>query len=230
MLPEHITTEEVWEAFHHPLLRFIEKRVGDTTSAEDILQEVFLKIHQQIGSLKDIKKLESWIYQITRNAIIDAYRRHKNTMPLDTPEVLELPDALPDDDIVSELFPSIRGMVTSLPAQDRQALILTEYQGLTQKELSERLGISLSGAKSRVQRAREKLKQMLLECCHFELDRRGHVINYQSRCQCCTVDTCCSQTPPLIQVGKEKARPFPTRASTKVKAKGTASTPVPAKQ
>lgn len=208
MLPEHLTTEHIWEAFHHPLLRFIEKRVADSMSAEDILQEVFLKIHQQIESLKDVKKLESWIYQITRNAIIDAYRRNKVILTLDEPEVLELPGELPDDDIVSELFPSIRGMITSLPEQDRQALILTEYRGLTQKELSARLGISVSGAKSRVQRAREKLKQMLLECCHFELDRRGHVINYQSRCQCCTLDTCCSNAPTPIQVSKERVRPF----------------------
>jgi RNA polymerase sigma-70 factor (ECF subfamily) len=69
-------------------------------------------------------------------------------------------------------------------------LVLTEYQGLTQKELGERLGLSFSGAKSRVQRAREKLKQQLLACCHFELDRRGHVINYQPKCQCCSSGTC----------------------------------------
>jgi len=76
-------------------------------------------------------------------------------------------------------------MVKSLPEQDRQALVLTEYQGLTQKEYGERLGLSFSGAKSRVQRAREKLKQMLLECCHFELDRRNHIIDYQPHCRCC---------------------------------------------
>jgi RNA polymerase sigma-70 factor (ECF subfamily) len=81
-------------------------------------------------------------------------------------------------------------MVRNLPEQDRQALILTEYQGLTQKEFGERLGLSFSGAKSRVQRAREKLKQQLLACCHFELDRRGHVVNYQPRCQCCSSGTC----------------------------------------
>ncbi|HLZ55439.1 MAG TPA: sigma factor-like helix-turn-helix DNA-binding protein, partial [Ktedonosporobacter sp.] len=76
------------------------------------------------------------------------------------------------------------------PDQDRQALVLTEYQGLTQKELGERLGLSFSGAKSRVQRAREKLKQELLACCHFELDRRGHILDYQPRCDCCVQASC----------------------------------------
>ena len=133
-----IATEQVWEAFHVPLLQFIRKRVPDASIADDLLQEVFLKVHQQIETLKEVKKLESWVYQITRHASIDYYRSKRSTIALEEPEVLQLPEELPDDDIVSELFPSIRAMVNSLPAQDRQALILTEYQGLTQKELGER--------------------------------------------------------------------------------------------
>ncbi len=185
-----LTTESIWEAFHIPLHGFIRRRVSDEAVAEDLLQEVFLKIHQHGDSLQDIKKLESWIYQITRNAIIDFYRSARLMSSLDTPEVLDLPEELPDDDIVSELLPCVRAMVNNLPEQDRQAIVLTEYQGLTQKEFAERVGLSFSGAKSRVQRAREKLKQQLLACCHFELDRRGHVVNYQSRCQCCSSGTC----------------------------------------
>ncbi len=81
---------------------------------------------------------------------------------------------------------------------DRQALILTEYQGLTQRELAERLGLSFSGAKSRVQRAREKLKQQLLECCHFELDRRNHILDYQPRCHRCETVACCTDEPRVL--------------------------------
>ena len=193
-----LNTEYIWEAFHTPLYGFIRKRVSDEMVAEDLLQEVFLKIHQNGDALQDVKKLESWIYQITRNAIIDFYRSARTMSSLDTPEVLDLPEELPDDDIVSELLPCIQAMVKNLPEQDRQAIILTEYQGLTQKEFGERVGLSFSGAKSRVQRAREKLKQQLLACCHFELDHRGHVINYQSRCQCCSSGPCnLDETPQL---------------------------------
>jgi len=184
------------------LQQFIRTRVEDETTTEDLLQEVFLRIHQQIDTLRDVKKLESWVYQITRNAIIDYYRSKRPTATLDIPEVVALPEALPDDDIVSDLFPSVRAMVGNLPEQDRQALVLTEYQGLTQKELGERLGLSFSGAKSRVQRAREKLKQQLLDCCHFELDRRGHVIDYQPRCQCCGSETGVQGKP------SKEVRPF----------------------
>ncbi len=181
-----ITTEQMWEAFHAPLHQFIRRRVANEAIAEDLLQDVFLKIHQHADSLREVKRLESWIYQITRNIIIDHYRSHRQPMiSLDAREALDFPGELPDDDIVSELLPCVRAMVLALPEQDRQALVLTEYQGLTQKELGERLGLSFSGAKSRAQRARKKLKQQLLACCHFELDRRGHILDYQPRCICC---------------------------------------------
>ena len=184
-------TEQAWEAFHTPLHQFIRRRVADEATAEDLLQEVFLKIHQQQARLRDARCLESWIYQITRNLIIDYYRnRHQHMATLDDVEVLDLPEELPDDDVVGELLPCVRAMVLALPDQDRQALILTQYQGLTQKELGEHLGLSFSGAKSRVQRAREKLKQELLACCHFELDRRGHILDYQPRCECCEQTPC----------------------------------------
>jgi RNA polymerase sigma-70 factor, ECF subfamily len=205
MLP--LLTEHTWERFHTPLFSFIRARVADDVTAEDLLQDAFVKIHQQIETLRDTKKLESWVYQITRNTIIDYYRSKRVTLSLEDPEVLQLPEDLPDDDVVSDLFPAVRAMVNSLSPQDRQALILTEYQGLTQKELSERLGISFSGAKSRVQRARQRLKQQLLACCHFELDTLGHILNYEPHCQCCTEETCCTEKPQetLLQV-----RPFET--------------------
>jgi RNA polymerase sigma-70 factor, ECF subfamily len=180
------TTEQLWESFHTILYRFIRRRVADEATAEDLLQDVFLKIHQYGDSIKEVKCLESWIYQIARHLIIDYYRSHHTTIiTLNTQEVLDLSEELPDDDIVRELLPCVRDMVLALPEQDRQALMLTEYQGLTQKEFGKRLGLSFSGVKSRVQRAREKLKQELLACCHFEQDRRGHILDYYPRSDCC---------------------------------------------
>jgi RNA polymerase sigma-70 factor (ECF subfamily) len=184
-----MTTEEIWEEFHPRIKQFILKRIPDEHNAEDVLQEVFLKIHARIDTLRDEEKLQSWMYQIARNVIADYYRQHKATVALS--EALLLPEEpVVDDDVVKDLLPGVRTMVTSLPDEYRQALLLTEYEGLTQRELAERLGLSLSGAKSRVQRAREKLKAMLLDCCHFEFDRLGKIIDYQPRCACCTNQEC----------------------------------------
>lgn len=180
------TTEALWETLHDQLLRFIRARVPDETSAEDILQDVFLKVHVRIDTLRDQDRLQSWVWQIVRNALSDHYR---SLRPMaDLPEELAAPNEELEEDgnAARQLLPSVRAMVEVIPEPYREALLLTEYQGLTQQELAQHAGISLSGAKSRVQRGREKLKALLLECCHFDLDRRGGIIDYQSHCPCCT--------------------------------------------
>lgn len=178
----NVTVESVCDRFAGNLKRFIVSRVGDEPTAEDILQDVFLKIHAQLERLKDTSKLEAWVYQITRNAIIDHHRRSRESLELPETLVAEGQDEHGDG---IDLKPTVKRMVESLPEPYRHALMLTEFEGLSQVELAERIGISLSGAKSRVQRAREKIRQMLLECCHLEFDRRGKIIECQPRCGCC---------------------------------------------
>ncbi len=175
--------ERLWELYCCRLLAFIRRRVSNDADAEDILQEVFIRIHRTLCCSNEWKKPESWIYQVTRNLIIDYYRRRKDWVEL--PQDLSVEADFDEDDPDARLALSLRETIDTLPEPYRQALILTEYQGLSQKELAKRLGLSLSGAKSRVQRARLKLRDLLLACCHFELDRRGRVIDFYQRCCCC---------------------------------------------
>ena len=81
-------------------------------------------------------------------------------------------------------------MIELLPEDYREAILLTEYHGLTQQQMAERLGISLPAAKSRVQRGKKLLRELLLACCHFQFDRQGKVIDYYPRCQCCADAAC----------------------------------------
>jgi RNA polymerase sigma-70 factor (ECF subfamily) len=181
----------LFKSFGGRLKQFIQSRVSDSAAAEDILQDVFLKIHSRIETLQDETKLESWVYQITRNAITDYYRTRRPAERSSAAiEPYEMP---PEESPVEKLSPGIREMIHSLPSHFREALLLTEYQRLSQKELADRLGISISGAKSRVQRARAMLRDLLMECCHFEFDRYGTVIDYHP-IACC----CCSRTHPSV--------------------------------
>ncbi len=184
-----VSTEAAWYALHDPLRRFIRTRVANEESADDILQEVFLRIHVHIATLRDEQKLRSWVYQVTRNLIIDHYRSKRLLTSLEDAEPL-LPADIPEEDVHAELAPAVVAMLNCLPSPYREALYLTDYQGLSQKELATRFGLSFSGAKSRVQRAREKLKQLLLDCCHFEFDRLGRVIDYQPHCAYCCASGC----------------------------------------
>ena len=182
------TVESIYDEFHAKLRAFTIGQTSDPEAAEDILQDVYLKIHAHLGDVRDGDRLESWIYQVTRNAIADHYRRSR---PQEA-----LPDTLPapvedEPDTASEVAASLGEMLRCLPPKYREALELTDLHGLSQAELAGRLKISLSGAKSRVQRAREKLREALLDCCHFEFDRYGRVIDYHANCP-----ECAGEYPP----------------------------------
>jgi RNA polymerase sigma-70 factor (ECF subfamily) len=179
------STEKIWKEYHDNLRRFIQMRVSDKSAADDILQEVFVKIHSGLNTLKDGTRLQSWVYQIARNTIVDYYRSLRPTEEL--PENAYFSET-EDGKVLSELADCMRPMIDELPESYRQAIILFEIEGLTQKQISEKLGLSLPGAKSRVQRGKLKLKEMLLDCCHFEFDRRGGVVEFnpkRGRCNKC---------------------------------------------
>lgn len=176
------TLETIYTDFHTKLHRFIAGRVPDPDTAEDILQDVYLKIHSHIDGLRETDRLESWVYQITRNAIIDYYRRARPQDELSESLASPLDE---EPDAVSELASSVREMLDCIPDKYREALEMTELQGLSQAELAIRLDITVSGAKSRVQRGREKLKAAFLDCCHFEFDRLGNILDYQPKAHTC---------------------------------------------
>lgn len=174
-----ITIEQTWKEYHSKLHAFINRRVGDPSLADDILQEVFLRIHTRIGTLRSGDKLQSWIYQIARNAIIDHSRAHKPEAEL--LESISTPEDDPNDQAREEMMDCLLTMVRNLPPHYRQAVTLSELEGTTQAEVAARQNVSLSGAKSRIQRGRAMLKDMLLECCRFEFDSKGRAVDMERK-------------------------------------------------
>ena len=170
------TVEEIWQKLASEIRGFVRARVSDHATAEDILQDVFVKIHQKLPTLRAGERLEAWVWRITRNAVADHFRRSRPSEPL--PEELVAPEK---DSEAPDLTPCVRRFVGQLPPAYRDALMLTEWQGMTQEEMAKKIGLSVSGAKSRVQRARNQLKELLLDCCRFEIDRRGNVLEVQPR-------------------------------------------------
>jgi len=173
--------ESIWREFSIPLKGFIKRRVGSNQDVEDILQNVFYKIYNNIDDLKQTEKLHAWIYRITKNEIADFYRMKKYVSNITQLSENIISVTQDEVDVNNEIAQCLITMIECLPEKYKQAILLTEFQNLTQKELGERLGLSVSGAKSRVQRARFKLKEMLLGCCVLELDRLGNVIDYKHK-------------------------------------------------
>jgi RNA polymerase sigma-70 factor (ECF subfamily) len=176
--------EDIWIIFEDRLKSFIRSRISDEMAAEDILQEVFIKIHVKIDTLKDDSKIQSWIFQITRNSINDYFRSIKKPN-----QYFHIPEEVEEDEpsaLMADTLKDMVKMMDELPAEDCEALCLTELGGMSQKEYAKKKGISYSGAKSRVQRAKIKLKDLLMKCCHYQFDKYGTVIDiYPADCCCC---------------------------------------------
>jgi RNA polymerase sigma-70 factor (ECF subfamily) len=184
------TVEAVWRELHDQLLRFIARRVRTPEDAEDILQEVMLRIHRHGGDLEHADRIASWVYRIATNAIADHYRTPaRRELPsgqgTEVPETDDAPAATvstePDAaELRAELAGCIAPLIARLPEMYREALELTEFEETTQVRAAAQLGLSVSGMKTRVQRGRGQLKDLLLECCQVELDSRGGVTAYRS--------------------------------------------------
>lgn len=185
--------EGIWDEFNIPLRRYITRRVNNNQDVEDIVQTVFQKLLSNLHKLEDEDKLHAWVYSITRNAIIDFYKSQKRELNIDDYIWDIQMEADNSSKIVDEIAQGIQIMIQYLPEKYKEAIILTEFQNLTQKEMANRLGLSIPGAKSRVQRARKQLKTMLLNCCDFEKDCRGNIIDYKRKDEkfdCCIKKGC----------------------------------------
>lgn len=178
------TTTELWGRFADSLHRFIVSKVKDDALADDLLQETFIRIHSKIDTLQDETKVQAWVYQIARNIIYDHYRKSSPETNTEVPEIMD-----EEHDSDEAMASTIRDMVLfmeELPDQDCQALCQVEFEGISIKKYAEKAGLSYTAAKSRVARARYKLSDLLMNCCHYEFDKYGTVISFHPvKCCCC---------------------------------------------
>jgi RNA polymerase sigma-70 factor (ECF subfamily) len=168
----------IWIDLNEELYKFILGKVKDEQTSKDIHQEVFLKIQAKIHQLKHTSKLTSWVYQITRNTIIDYFRKvnNKNISIAN----LEIPETEANNFDYSNLTGCINQKIDSLSSLHKEAIILTAFKNYSQKELAEHLKISYSGTKSRVQRAKEILKENILDCPNVESDKTGKLLDFEN--------------------------------------------------
>jgi len=174
-------TEKIWNEFSKNLFDFINSKVKNPDISSDILQDSFIKIHTNLDNLKDNSKLKSWVYQIVRNTINDYFKKKKLVLIDEYPEI---EDKLNNKDN-SCLEKCLTPFINNLEPKYSEAIKLTEIGELTQKQYAEALGISYSGAKSRVQRAKKQLKTLFFDCCMVEHLENGG-IKIQESCEVCT--------------------------------------------
>jgi RNA polymerase sigma-70 factor, ECF subfamily len=183
-----VSVDLPWEELHGNLRAFIGRRVRNDADVDDLVQRVLLQIVKGVGSLRDAERLHAWVYRTARNVIVDHYRsssvrREVTSGAADDLEVAAGPELPADDETVAlrELATCLAPLLRQLSPTYREAVILADLEGITQAESAERLGVSVSGMKSRVQRGRRQLKAVLDACCRIDLDSRGGLVGYERR-------------------------------------------------
>jgi len=175
-------TEQIWDRFKEELLGFIMSRVKDKDVAQDILQDVFIKIHLKSDMLSHKEKLTSWIYQITRHTIIDYYRKNDKPTLI---EAFKMDYPENDDTYNHELLCCLKPFINELPLKYQDAILKTTYGSLSQKDYAKEIDISYTAVKSRVQRARQQLKHSFIKCCSIQSDKYGNIIDInKKKCDC----------------------------------------------
>jgi len=169
-----------WRDVRAELHRFVAARVP-RSEVDDVVQEALARIHRGVASVRDQDRLAPWMYQVTRNVIIDHLRRARPALPLDDEPSAEPPSDDADEILARMLARCMTGFIAMLPAVYRQAITLVELEGLSQVDAAARLGIPVSTMKARVQRGRVKLRALVETCCAIGLDARGRVIEASPR-------------------------------------------------
>lgn len=180
--------EALWREFRERLRAFVARRISNPADVDDIVQWVFLRMHQSLGQIRQDDRIHAWLYRTARRAIADYYRSaHRREVAAGDAVDLEglhpnreSPPAI-DEDARRDVAACLAPVVGRLGASDQEAIRLTEVQGLTMAEAAARAGVSVSGMKSRVQRARLRLRKAMLDCCHVALDGRGAPLSCAQR-------------------------------------------------
>ena len=172
---------DAWEAHRRELLRFVANRIPDTQEANDLVQEVFLRATRLENGLCGIDNRRAWLFQVTRHLLIDRYRLAKHEVSLeDEIGLLVEPVDMAPVEALSQCLPRV---LTELSPEDREAITLCDIEGLSQQALADRLELTLPAAKSRVQRARKRLREQLVTACQVQFDESGQVCCFVPRTQ-----------------------------------------------
>ena len=177
------SAREDYEVLGARLREFIARRV-EPSSVDDLVQDVLLRVHRGVGELRDDDRFGPWLYRVARSAIVD-HRRDRARHPVATSDAPEASGGEFDDESSSSLESTcgraLVEFVNRLPAPYRDAVRMAEVEGLSQKEIAERLGLSVAATKSRVLRGRAQLRAAFEKCCSVTLDARGRLIACETK-------------------------------------------------
>ncbi|WP_103070807.1 sigma-70 family RNA polymerase sigma factor [Aquimarina sediminis] len=167
-------TLQIWETYQDEIRRFIKSKVRDNQITDDLIQETFVKAHNNIGRLKNDSKIKPWLFTIARNTVYDFYKENRYTV--DFEDVDEKVSEESDSNHVHTEKDCLPGLINALPQKYRIPLLLSDIKGLKQDQIAKQLGVPLPTIKSQIQRARKMLIKGYMNCCDYKLNDKGQLV------------------------------------------------------
>ncbi len=170
---------EAWTAHETELRNWLRGQLrGAPEAVDDLVQDIFLKAIRQNRRFAAIDNPRAWFFKVARNTLADRLRTRRELVELSADFPRPEPDALP---VVDDLAACLPRALAELSGPDREALTCCDLEGMTQAEYARLHGLSLAGAKSRVQRARKRLREHLTRACQVRFDETGQVCCFVPR-------------------------------------------------
>ena len=179
-------SEQIWAEFSGRIRSHLLRKIRNKGDVDDLMQEIFVKIHSHLGHLRESGKLSSWIYRIAENTLNDYYRKGRSGDVVYDEEKLAQADS-DGDHVLSGIESCLEAFIGRLPEKYREPLVMSGVDGIKQKEIAERMNISYSGLKSRVQRGRKMIMDMFIECCKLSVGSDGRLTGEMGEMDDCTL-------------------------------------------
>lgn len=175
--------EQIWALYRTSLKAFLQARLSNSADVDDLLQEILIKTHRKLNTLEQAQSIKPWLFQIANNTLIDFYRSRSKTF-----DEIAVVDALynqPEEDVKQQLTQCLDPFINALPDSQARLLRAVDLNGESQKAYATRSNLSYSTLKSQVQQSRRALADLFNQCCHYTLDQRGNLVDYEQRQDSC---------------------------------------------
>lgn len=179
----YLNTQNIWAEYQSTLKSFLHSKVRSPDDVDDLLQEILIKIHKNLQTVNDNKKIKSWLFQIAHNTIIDFYRQSSKANALTADDLWYEQEA---PDVTKELSLCVLPFIKALPAEDVELLIAIEIEEMSQKDYADLNNINYSTLKSRVKKSRQKLYSLYSNCCDFSFDKQGNLHQFKQKNPSCS--------------------------------------------
>lgn len=176
----NLQLDSIWAEYRKSLKAFLHSKISEPADVDDLLQDILIKSYKHIGDLKKESSVKSWLFQIANRSIIDFYRKQGRISNVSEDDLWYGKD---ERSVQMELSHCIEPFIKALPSEQAELLTLVDLEGQSQKAYAEAKGMSYSTLKSRVQQSRKALRALFDDCCQYEQDASGNLLEYNPKTQ-----------------------------------------------